>query len=442
MADTTRPTNPYAFAYKNFLEQTTDHQLVVLQDSGLYRHLRVQAPGTRMWSWDITTWPGHLATSGDIADGHVFSREPDMLGFFADAGRSKDGYYSDGAPSISVSYWAEKLCGSRSHEVKKYDPDSFIQQVREHLEESEELGHEAQTEHDKIIEVARRVCAREGVAYETYLLNIALKTAVKDRRLTSRSAGLGILEPIAREYDITLTPAIRAALQYEQTFDAMEIRADDSDELEYFGLMIPSVSPAERRQEIIDDAGYHADSEYEAHTWLQDNEDSVGSDTFEWELREYDLHFLFTCYAIALTTKLWDEHVAANGTADTYVLVDGGLVQNNPALPVFDLDVLDSDNQDEASAAEALGLRERILAHPQARTDLTDVVDRATGYVQTYGSQDSIRVLDAALAKEQAARDLRARRDAERAARIAKQRADQEERNREHAARAEAANNG
>lgn len=79
----TKPTNPYAHAYADFLSETAEHQLVVLHDDGLYCHLRIQKPGTRMWSWDITTWPGHLATSGDIADGYMFTREPDMIQFFA-----------------------------------------------------------------------------------------------------------------------------------------------------------------------------------------------------------------------------------------------------------------------------------------------------------------------------------------------------------------------
>ncbi|MCX4573236.1 MULTISPECIES: hypothetical protein [unclassified Streptomyces] len=86
----TKPTNPYAHAYADFLRETAEHQLVVLHDDGLYRHLRIQKPGTRIWSWDITTWQSH---------------------------------YSDGAPSIDVHYWAEKLCGGRSYEVEMYDAD-------------------------------------------------------------------------------------------------------------------------------------------------------------------------------------------------------------------------------------------------------------------------------------------------------------------------------
>lgn len=433
---TTKPTNPYALAYKNFLEQTKDHRLIVLQDSGLYRHLRVQEPGTRMWSWDITTWPGHLATSGDIADGHVFTRETDMLGFFSDAGRSRDGYYSDGAPSIDVRYWAEKLCGGRSQEVKKYDADAFLQQVRESLEQSEELGDEAQAFHKQQHVALKRIYELRGLSQEALDENLATYWAAK-----------GAASRIPSGYRSTWTfaqsvldDAKRAQVQLwntdtltDEQFDELgeELRKNSGyDWYELGDTDLNQHSPKQRRDEIVDDARWHAGSEYEAHEWLRDNEDSVGSDTFEWDLREYDIHFLFTCYAIALTTKLWDEHAAVSGTADTYVLVDGGLVQNNPALPVFDLDVLDSDIQDEASAAEALGLRERILAHPQACTELADVVDRTTAYVQTYGSQDSILILDAALAKEQEARDLRARREAERAARIAKQRADQEARTR------------
>lgn len=77
----TKPTNPYAQAYSDFLSETAEHQLVMLHGDGLYRHPRIQKPGTCMWSWDITTWPGRLAISGDIADGFVFTRLEDMIDF-------------------------------------------------------------------------------------------------------------------------------------------------------------------------------------------------------------------------------------------------------------------------------------------------------------------------------------------------------------------------
>ncbi|QWF85683.1 hypothetical protein [Amycolatopsis sp. CA-230715] len=138
----TKSPNPYAEAYAGFLRSTADHGLVILQDDGLYRHLRVQKPNTRMWSWDVVTWPGHLATSGDIADGYIFARNPDMLTFF-ELPQWQQHYYSDGAPGIDVRYWAEKICGDRAQDIKRYDKDVFLRHVRATLDEHEELSEGA-----------------------------------------------------------------------------------------------------------------------------------------------------------------------------------------------------------------------------------------------------------------------------------------------------------
>lgn len=306
-----KPENPYAKTYADFVEQTKDHDLVILHDDGLYRHLRVQAPGTRMWSWDVTTWPGHLATSGDIADGHVFTREPDMLEFFTIAGRS-EGYYSDGAPSIDVRYWAEKLCGGRSHEVKKYDPDIFLQLVREHLEESEALGDEAQTIHEKQLALVKKVHELRGLDNEVMQASLKAYWAAQEKVSHSGTFDTYTLARSSRE-DLTKTrnEARNHLWSTEGISDEQHDRLiEEFDWYEIGDTEIAEQSPATRRQEILDDARWHADSESEAHKWLQENEEHVGSDTCEWNLREYDIHFLFTCYAIALTTTLWREHLA------------------------------------------------------------------------------------------------------------------------------------
>lgn len=138
-AEQTPPPNPAAEAWAIFQENTTDHQLTILHDDGMYRHLRMSAPGTRMWSWDIVTWPGHLATGGDVADGLTFSREEDMIGFFK-PGRGDRAYYSDGAPSIDFRYWAEKLQGDQRQTVKEYKHKDFVDYVREHL--TDQLPHD------------------------------------------------------------------------------------------------------------------------------------------------------------------------------------------------------------------------------------------------------------------------------------------------------------
>lgn len=306
-----KPENPYAKAYASFIEQTKDHKLVVLHDDGLYRHLRVQAPGTRMWSWDVTTWPGHLATSGDIADGHVFTREPDMLEFFAIAGR-QERYYSDGSPSIDVRYWAEKLCGGRSHEVKKYDSDTFLQLVREHLEESDALGDEAQAFHEKQLALVKKIHELRGLDNDTMQASIEAYWTAQEKVEHSGAFSTYTLGRSSRE---DLTKARNQARNRLWSTDGISDEQHDRliEEFDWYEIgdtEIAAQSPATRRQEILDDARWHADSESEAHKWLQENEEHVGSDTWEWNLREYDIHFLFTCYAIALTTTLWREHLA------------------------------------------------------------------------------------------------------------------------------------
>lgn len=275
----TKPENPYAQIYKGFREQTGDHELRVLFEDGLHRHLRVQAPGTRMWSWDVTTWPGHLAVSGDVGAGYMFTREPDMLEFFSYAGKS-DGHYSDGSPSIDFRYWAEKIVGPARDTVKVYDSDAFLTRLREHLEEHEEMGTEAQAEHEKAVDVARAVCDRHGVDYQAYL------------------------------EDLRANPGRCYALTTIDAFDAVD--EDDPDEVEYFGRPIPESSPAERRQEVLDEARWHSEAEHEARAWLSENEDRLdASDTWEWDLSEYDSQFLFACYCIDLATRLHREHRTA-----------------------------------------------------------------------------------------------------------------------------------
>lgn len=294
----TQRSNPYTDAWRAFTKNTSDHELVVLNDEGLYRHLRVQAPGTRMWSWDIITWPGHLATAGDVADGFMFTRTTDMLEFFDRPDHLRH-FYSDGAPSIDVRYWAEKLCGHRSLDVKVYDSDSFLRQVRESLEDNEEIGLEAQALRDRQIQLLERI--HQMLRRYQHSQD---RPAVEER-LPKHWAG----ELSSRDlfsYD-GLNQAEMDQLGEEFDFDDNGSR----EELDIFALEWADVTqqpPAERRAEILTDARWHADSEEEAHKWLAANEDHVGTDTFEWDLREYDFHFLLACYAIDHTVQLYRQH--------------------------------------------------------------------------------------------------------------------------------------
>lgn len=116
----------YPSVYADFLRNTDKHEMTVLKEDGLYRHLRFREPGTAMYGYDVITWPGYVTLVGDIADGFTFSRETDMFGFI-DHGQP--------AGHINVSYWAEKLVGRSRDDVKSYSEDMFKQSVLGQLED-------------------------------------------------------------------------------------------------------------------------------------------------------------------------------------------------------------------------------------------------------------------------------------------------------------------
>jgi hypothetical protein len=157
--------NPAAEAWAAFQKDTAGHKLTVLHEQGLYRHLRMAAPGTRWGSWDIITWPGHLATSGDSSDGLTFSREADMIADFFGKMRGNRPYYSDGAPSIDFRYWAEKLQGDQRDTVRAYVHADFIEFVTDTLNQRLETGYDASLTRERVDELIAEVNDLEE--YET-----------------------------------------------------------------------------------------------------------------------------------------------------------------------------------------------------------------------------------------------------------------------------------
>lgn len=119
----------YPKIHADFQRNTPNHELQVLHEDGLHRHLRFREPGTMMWHFDIITWPGYLAVVGDIADGYIFSRTTDMLEFFDDG--QPDGH-------INASYWAEKLAHG-ANDVKQFSNESFTSWLTERLNDMEPL---------------------------------------------------------------------------------------------------------------------------------------------------------------------------------------------------------------------------------------------------------------------------------------------------------------
>lgn len=96
----------YQCTEDNFLKDVAEHQMVVLHDDGVYRHIRFKQPESGNMYFDLVTWPGYLAYSGDMGC-YVFSRLTDMFEFF----RTDREYKKRNGKklSINLSYWAEKL---------------------------------------------------------------------------------------------------------------------------------------------------------------------------------------------------------------------------------------------------------------------------------------------------------------------------------------------
>lgn len=95
---------------ERFAHDVQGHQLTVLLDSGVYRHLRFRQPGTYCYGFDIVTYPGYLCYSGDMGT-YVFSRLPDMFEFFRHDRPNPD-------------YWAEKCVSKSRHEgLREYSEE-------------------------------------------------------------------------------------------------------------------------------------------------------------------------------------------------------------------------------------------------------------------------------------------------------------------------------
>jgi hypothetical protein len=106
---------------------TRPHEMTILHDDGLYRHLRFKSPDRSTYWFDLITWPGCLTVRGDFGNGYTFACATDMFGFFR--GNSHNG-------SINPDYWAGKLDGGGSDVATKYDQDLFERRVKEHVAES------------------------------------------------------------------------------------------------------------------------------------------------------------------------------------------------------------------------------------------------------------------------------------------------------------------
>ncbi len=107
-----------------FNKDTADHAMTIFHDDGIYRHLRFRDPKTTSYYFDLVTWPGHLAITGDMGS-NLFCRTEDMFKFF----RTDRGHGTD----INPGYWNEKLqCDGERDGTKEFDEDAFTRVINEY----------------------------------------------------------------------------------------------------------------------------------------------------------------------------------------------------------------------------------------------------------------------------------------------------------------------
>jgi len=90
-----------------FLRDVSEHEMEVIRDDGLYRHIRFKKPGSSCMHFDLITWPGYLCYTGDMGS-FVFSRLRDMFEFFR-TDREHMSLREGEALAINPQYWGEKL---------------------------------------------------------------------------------------------------------------------------------------------------------------------------------------------------------------------------------------------------------------------------------------------------------------------------------------------
>ncbi|MFI6103217.1 hypothetical protein [Streptomyces sp. NPDC051310] len=231
-----------------FERETAGHQMTVLHDEGLYRHLLFRTPGHGFYWFEIITTPGQLVFSGD-GESYVFRRMDDMLQFF------RTGLRRDGSIDINPQYWSEKLASDRDS-VTKYDREIVERLVKE-----------------RVVEGIREGWAPRGIGkavHEDVLGSEYLETEDEARRVLYEF-----------EYGAKYMPKCtcgKSGPQVGATWEAARWRDQHRKE-----------NGTQHKVSIDRVAGFNFD------------------DVSEWDLRDYDWWFLWACHAVVAGIRRYDK---------------------------------------------------------------------------------------------------------------------------------------
>lgn len=129
------------FANSSFAE----HKLTERLNDGLFRSYRCQKPGTWVYGFDVTFWPGWVAISGDIGE-LMLSRDSDMMPWLRGVLKRDTidlSYVAEKSPNnIVTREWTVEAAKSVIETIIEYrtedDPDADVSALRELLSVDEQ----------------------------------------------------------------------------------------------------------------------------------------------------------------------------------------------------------------------------------------------------------------------------------------------------------------
>lgn len=271
----------YEDAAKRFQTDTATHEMTVLHDDGLYRHLRFRNPEHGFYWFDLITWPGSLAIRGDV-DGYMFTRISDMFEFF----RGKE---------INPHYWSEKADGGRNS-CKSYSEALFTQQVADALHEAEETdpgvtaAWNAKVEGEYVADyyTTTEEDARAALDDFEYLPDGTTRTAASSAGHTITLPGHGLDDG---QRIVFTDPVITGQLVAGRRYYVVSATYDTFMVANRWGGPALTVGTTSR-------LSWHG-------------EPFRFEDTSEWDLQDYDAHFLWACHAIVWGIAQYDSERAA-----------------------------------------------------------------------------------------------------------------------------------
>lgn len=201
MTTQTRP-NSETIVKERIGNDLKDHVVTLLHSHGLYRHWRCQnKSGTFNQRFDIVTWPGFLAYTGDMGE-YLFCRTADMVAFMRGS-------------CMSYSYAAEK-CVAHDGRLQEWREELFLQALKDRQEECEDDSYTVVRRGGKVKEKVSAKISEIIQDYENYSLQSDAEKAMYE-------SGLSDELPSCKDYTVHFLWALHAIHWFIGKLDAEEV---------------------------------------------------------------------------------------------------------------------------------------------------------------------------------------------------------------------------